>query len=675
MLRGPLSNESEVTNQLRPQSSDNTSPINKHLIDVMMHTTQEWQDREGYVPPEDSMAIYTDYRVTSGGIDIPGIKIGDGAMPIEDLPFITDWEDEKIEELEDYVKGLFLGETTTALYDGYASPSIVIDGEVVVAKNGNIVVYNRREFIWDESNGKWVELGIAVFVPGTGNNSAQQAGTGAVASGASSVAEGYQTTASGDVSHAEGAYTLASGRGSHAEGVEYNEIATSAEADAAHAEGAGVVVKGQAAHGEGLLNVAGRTQEAAVTALADFPNLSGTTEQKVSKLIGFASHSEGSSTQALGTSSHAEGNSTQALVNATHAEGDTTTASGEAAHSEGYITTASGNQSHSEGFNTQATANQAHSEGKKTIASAENAHSEGNETKAVGNASHSEGYRTCAYGVMSHIEGTSSTLVSDTNAASESVESIWKENGHNFSLSRGQGSHVEGKNCLATGDWSHAEGVSCSATKIGSHAEGRGTQTGEEVVHVEGTYNVGLPNCIHEVGIGTSYTRKNAHTITTDGKHYIPGVGGYVGTETTLPSGQDLATIINSKVEGTFIAMEGSTSFADVNAAIYAGREVICLTPAGYAYLTQKASNYITFEALPSSSYNGASRKATIDNNNNWTPSYVCFELVYDTTNKKLKKTYDNSTYVDVVTAVKIVEDGAATANLISQSDFDAIFN
>ena len=313
--------------------------------------------------------------------------------------------------------------------------------------------------------------GVILVAGGSGQNSAQQIGSGANASGDSSFAEnsgkasgllshaeGSDTTASGNGSHAEGQGTIASGNGSHAEGVGYNDIYTTAGADSAHAEGAGVVVKGQAAHGEGLLNVAGRTQEEAVAALADFHNLSGTTEQKVSKLIGFASHSEGSSTRALGTSSHAEGNSTQALVNATHAEGDSTTASGEAAHSEGYNTTASGNQAHAEGYNTEATANQAHAEGKYTEATSENAHAEGNHTTANGNASHTEGYYTVANNNVEHAEGQYNV----SNKAS---------------------------------------------TTFG---------------------NAG--NTIHSVGIGTSNARKNAFEIMQNGDAYLLGIGGYDGT-------------------------------------------------------------------------------------------------------------------------------------------------
>ena len=279
---------------------------------------------------------------------------------------------------------------------------------------------------YDSSNGLLLfSMGtISPFVPGTGSNSAVLKGSGSSATGNYSVAEGRDTTASGQHSHAEGYKTKAEGAASHAEGATYNNIDTAARADAAHAEGAGVVVKGQAAHGEGLLNVAGRTQEEAVAALADFPNLGGTTEQKVSKLIGFASHSEGSSTQALGTSSHAEGNFTQALVNATHAEGDTTTASGEAAHSEGYKTTASGNQAHAEGYNTEATANQSHAEGKHTKATSENAHAEGNYTTANGNASHTEGYYTVADNNVEHAEGKYNASHTGSTNAEKTIHSV-----------------------------------------------------------------------------------------------------------------------------------------------------------------------------------------------------------------------------------------------------------
>lgn len=87
------------------------------------------------------------------------------------------------------------------------------------------------------------------FEPGTGTNSVQQKGTGAVASGTSSVAEGHETEASGNYSHAEGYRSAALGIGSHAEGV-----STTASSNYSHAEGTRCVVSANAAHAEGSDN-------------------------------------------------------------------------------------------------------------------------------------------------------------------------------------------------------------------------------------------------------------------------------------------------------------------------------------------------------------------------------------------------------------------------------------
>lgn len=51
----------------------------------------------------------------------------------------------------------FIGQTTTALTDGATTNPIEIDGEEVTAKNGDIVVYQSQEFIFDGS--RWVRLG------------------------------------------------------------------------------------------------------------------------------------------------------------------------------------------------------------------------------------------------------------------------------------------------------------------------------------------------------------------------------------------------------------------------------------------------------------------------------------------------------------------------------------
>ena len=113
-------------------------------------------------------------------------------------------------------------------------------------------------------------------------------GSGVVATGNFSHAEGYQTVASSLYSHAEGDRTNATGYASHAEGDQTDAI-------------------------------------------------------------GYASHAEGRSTQAIGGLSHAEGGSTQTIGEYSHAEGYSTQAIGESSHAEGESTIASGLYSHAEG--------------------------------------------------------------------------------------------------------------------------------------------------------------------------------------------------------------------------------------------------------------------------------------------------------------------------------------
>ena len=103
-----------------------------------------------------------------------------------------------------------------------------------------------------------------------------------------------------------------------------------------------------------------------------------------------------------------------------------------------------------------------------------------------------------------------------------------------------------GINTQAKGNATFSEGENTIASGIASHAEGLCTETNNFSEHAEGKYNVSnIDKTIHSVGIGTSDTdRKNAHEITNDGKHYIYGIAGYVGTNPT--STNDLATYIKS---------------------------------------------------------------------------------------------------------------------------------
>lgn len=119
-----------------------------------------------------------------------------------------------------------------------------------------------------------------------------------------------------------------------------------------------------------------------------------------------------------------------------------------------------------------------------------------------------------------------------------------------FSTSaQGFASHAEGMFSTAQGDYSHAEGQNTFASADYSHAEGRGVDVASESAHGEGQYNVSVLDAIHMVGIGESQSaKKNAHTIKKNGKHYILGVGGYVGTERSdaqFARIKDLATVIS----------------------------------------------------------------------------------------------------------------------------------
>lgn len=111
----------------------------------------------------------------------------------------------------------------------------------------------------------------------------------------------------------------------------------------------------------------------------------------------------------------------------------------------------------------------------------------------------------------------------------------------------GHSSHAEGYRCYAEGDYTHAEGHMTTATGQASHAEGYETVAICNASHVEGKYNTGQYNSIHEVGIGTNAIHKDAHRITTDGKHYILNIGGFDGLKaaTEFTTEKDLATIIN----------------------------------------------------------------------------------------------------------------------------------
>jgi hypothetical protein len=178
---------------------------------------------------------------------------------------------------------------------------------------------------WAPAISTFPYTGSALITGSLGITGSLLNGTGVVAAGLNSHAEGNTTTANGDYSHAEGNGSTADGPYSHAEG------------DNVYAGG------------------------------------------------GF-SHAEGWATQANGAYSHAEGDHTHANGNFSHAEGRSSTASGVGSHAEGQANTASGYASHAEGGNNTASGIAAHAEGGNTVASGNYSHAGGIGTVAAGEA-------------------------------------------------------------------------------------------------------------------------------------------------------------------------------------------------------------------------------------------------------------------------------------------------
>ena len=54
-------------------------------------TCENWDNAIGFIPLNGEIIIYTDYQ-TVDGKRVPAIKVGDGGTPVQDLPFIGEYE-------------------------------------------------------------------------------------------------------------------------------------------------------------------------------------------------------------------------------------------------------------------------------------------------------------------------------------------------------------------------------------------------------------------------------------------------------------------------------------------------------------------------------------------------------------------------------------------------------
>lgn len=218
------------------------------------------------------------------------------------------------------------------------------------------------------------------------------------------------------------------------------------------------------------------------------------------------------------------------------------TASGSLSHAEGFNCHAIGENSHAEGSNNMAEGNCSHAEGTYNETYGKNSHAEGEFNTTDGDSSHAEGGNNSVNGNYSHVEG-------DNNEVS------------------GSSSHVEGSgNICNEANCCHVEGTDNTARGNCSHVEGTSNTSTIENQHIEGQYSK-ESNSIHIVGIGTSGTnRKNAHEITLEGKHYIPNIGGYDGTNRDdSKSLQESLTELNSMLESKQDKLVSGTNIKTIN--------------------------------------------------------------------------------------------------------------
>ena len=403
---------------------------------------------------------------------------------------------------------------------------------------------------------------------GSGQNSNQQKGTGAVASGKNSFATGNSTTASGNNSVSEGHSTIASGAASHAEGKE-------------------TVASGQRSHAEGEQTLAGQK----AYRYTGFSWQSDNGLRFSEKPVGFT---VGDVVSIINDKKYADcatitdiyfddsGNWTVEFdsrlpfdtivpdsdfdkhliyVSAKPDVGDIDL--GRFAHAEGWGSKAQNVAAHAEGRDTKAFGEYSHAEGRNTLAQYA-AHAEGKDTQALGERSHAEGHQSMASGGNAHAEGSTTTASGDN-------------------------SHAEGASSVAGGDNSHAEGSETVTRNVAEHAEGKYNRSNK----ASDTFG-DSGNTLHSVGIGAAeHLRKNAFEIMQNGDAYLLGVGGYDGTNPGEAKSIREAISVNS--EHVIVKIRGcewdATNSTDKSASVTGGKVIV------------KAFNPATAENLPVQEY------------------------------------------------------------------------
>lgn len=258
---------------------------------------------------------------------------------------------------------------------------------------------------------------------------------------------------------------------------------------------------------------------------------------------------------------------------------------GTGASSEGYGTQALEVAAHSEGYNTKAIGQYAHTEGVDTIATYQG-HAEGTETAALKANSHAQGLRGAVTGIGGHIEGLSDNraidhIFDEQGKIKSRTELVKAYNSTPFSLSGGEGAHVEGKNNLGLGFCQHIEGFGNIGIGNYSHVQGRYAE-----IDYDGRY-------IEIVGNGTRISRKNIRTLDTEGNGWYAKdvyIKGKTSKDTALTLNKEVpAGGYNHKKDfaSKFTPTDSNSIPTDVVGNQYvSGQKVIC-TAEGSGEITQ----------------------------------------------------------------------------------------
>lgn len=84
-----FSTGSVTSNGITVNYNDNDLYVTSDDIQIKVDTTTNWNERTTFIPNKGDIIIYLDKRIING-VNIPGIKIGDGLAYGIDLPFVGD---------------------------------------------------------------------------------------------------------------------------------------------------------------------------------------------------------------------------------------------------------------------------------------------------------------------------------------------------------------------------------------------------------------------------------------------------------------------------------------------------------------------------------------------------------------------------------------------------------